>query len=684
MTKNFGFREVVFSLNCFIAAMLALWVAFRFDLKNPWWAMVTVYLTSQPLLTGALRAKAAYRLLGTLLGAIAMVVIVPNLVDAPELTTAAISLWVTFCLYGSLLDRTPRAYALVLSGYTAALIGFPSVLNPDGVFDTAIARAEEIMLGTVCAALVHSLIFPRSVLSVLLTKQNAVFADARRWIANGLTRDVAPSVDQEQRRIAADITELAILGLSLPYDTASQRPRQTVIRALDERLVGLLPLLSTIEDRIAFLRENAAMPDHVEKLLAEVAAWCTGQQTGDRMEAHRLRRACAAALPETGPASSWGDLMLVSLLARLNELIESWEECLELAALTDDPLAPQDRAMRAILKRRAAKPLHVDHGMAALSALSAGVAMMACSAFWIATAWPQGAAAVGLVAVVCSLFATFDDPTPVMSTFTIGVIASVPLAGLYQFGILPAIDGYTALVLCLAPTLIPIGILMAIPRYALVGLPLAVGLSLNLALQTSYTADMASFLNTATAVVIGSLTGLAVTKLMRAVGVETGAWRLLRAGWRDLAALADRTFQPTRAEWASRMLDRVGLLMPRLRRAGRDPELETADALRDLRTGVNMIGLREIARNLDERARNAMAPVFDGIAAHFYALARGRGDVPSTALLGYLDRLIGDILTTRSPSARHKGLAAAVGVRRNLYPDAPPYVGEPANRSDAA
>jgi uncharacterized membrane protein YccC len=684
VTKNFGFREVVFSLNCFIAAMLALWVAFRFDLKNPWWAMVTVYLTSQPLLTGALRAKAAYRLLGTLLGAIAMVVIVPNLVDAPELTTAAISLWVTFCLYGSLLDRTPRAYALVLSGYTAALIGFPSVLNPDGVFDTAIARAEEIMLGTVCAALVHSLIFPRSVLSVLLTKQNAVFADARRWIANGLTRDVAPSVDQEQRRIAADITELAILGLSLPYDTASQRPRQTVIRALDERLVGLLPLLSTIEDRIAFLRENAAMPDHVEKLLAEVAAWCTGQQTGDRMEAHRLRRACAAALPETGPASSWGDLMLVSLLARLNELIESWEECLELAALTDDPLAPQDRAMRAILKRRAAKPLHVDHGMAALSALSAGVAMMACSAFWIATAWPQGAAAVGLVAVVCSLFATFDDPTPVMSTFTIGVIASVPLAGLYQFGILPAIDGYTALVLCLAPTLIPIGILMAIPRYALVGLPLAVGLSLNLALQTSYTADMASFLNTATAVVIGSLTGLAVTKLMRAVGVETGAWRLLRAGWRDLAALADRTFQPTRAEWASRMLDRVGLLMPRLRRAERDPELETADALRDLRTGVNMIGLREIARNLDERARNAMAPVFDGIAAHFYALARGRGDVPSTALLGYLDRLIGDILTTRSPSARHKGLAAAVGVRRNLYPDAPPYVGEPANRSDAA
>jgi len=684
VTKSFGFRELIFSLNCFIAAMLALWVAFRFELKNPWWAMVTVYLTSQPLLTGTLRAKAVYRMIGTLIGAIAMVAIVPNLVDAPELTTAAISLWVAFCVYVSLLDRTPRAYALALSGYTAALIGFPSVLNPDGVFDTAIARAEEIMLGTVCAALVHSLIFPRSILSVLLAKQGVVLADARRWISKGLTQEVTPAAEQEQRRIAADVTELAILGVSLPYDTASQRPNQNVIRALDERLVALLPLLSTIEDRVAFLRRNAAMPDNVEKLLADVATWCGRQEAGDRKEAHRLRRACATALPEAGPASSWNDLMLINLLARLNELIESWQECLELAVLARDPRAPQDRVLHAILKQRAAKPLHRDHGMAALSALAACVAMLACSAFWIATAWPQGATAVGLVAVICSLFAAFDDPTPVMSTFTIGTIASIPLAGLYQFGILPAIDGYTALVLCLAPALVPIGILMAIPRYTVMGLALAVGLSLNLALQTSYNVDMASFLNTATAVVIGALTGIAVTKLMRTIGAETGARRVLRAGWRDLAALADRSFQPTRAEWASQMLDRVGLLMPRLARAGRDPELETADALRDLRTGVNVIELQEVMRNLNERAHDKMTRLLAGVAAHFRALAHGRRQLPAPVLLGYLDRLIGDILAMSSPSVRHKGLAAAVGLRRNLYPDAPAFAGEPASQDEVA
>jgi hypothetical protein len=132
------------------------------------------------------------------------------------------------------------------------------------------------------------------------------------------------------------------------------------------------------------------------------------------------------------------------------------------------------------------------------------------------------------------------------------------------------------------------------------------------------------------------------------------------------------------------MLDRVGLLMPRLSRAGRDPGLETADALLDLRTGVNLVELQEIARSLNERARDAMAPVFDALAAHYRALAHGRRRVPAPALLGYLDRLIGDILATSSPSARDKGLAAAAGLRRNLYPDAPPYAGKPASQSDVA
>ena len=96
LVRGIGIRPIIFSVNCYIATILALFISFSLDLKSPAWAMLTVYLTSQPL-SGALRGKAIYRVIGTFVGGAAMVAIVPNLVDAPELTTLAIILWVALC-----------------------------------------------------------------------------------------------------------------------------------------------------------------------------------------------------------------------------------------------------------------------------------------------------------------------------------------------------------------------------------------------------------------------------------------------------------------------------------------------------------------------------------------------------------------------------------------------------------
>src|SRR5271169_1784098 len=179
MIRGVYIRPIIFSVNCYIATILTMFIAFSLDLKSPGWAMTTVYLTSQPL-SGVLRAKAVYRVVGTFVGGAAMVAIVPNLVDAPELATLAIILWVALCVFVSLLDRTPRSYMFVLSGYTAALIGFPSVLAPAAVFDTAVSRVEEITLGVVCAAMVHSLIFPVTAFSASAESRPAPWATARR------------------------------------------------------------------------------------------------------------------------------------------------------------------------------------------------------------------------------------------------------------------------------------------------------------------------------------------------------------------------------------------------------------------------------------------------------------------------------------------------------------------------
>ncbi len=212
-----GWRDWAFALKTFAAAMLALFLAFWIDLPNPYWALGTVYITSQ-VLAGATRSKALYRVLGTLLGAVVTVALVPNLVNAPELLTLAIALWVAACLYFSLLDRTPRSYLMMLGGYTAALIGFPAVGDPGTMFDTAVARAEEITLGILCASLVNTIVLPQSVAPVITARLDLWLRDARGWVINVLGR-ARTGKDTQATRLKLASDAVAFDALATPCAT---------------------------------------------------------------------------------------------------------------------------------------------------------------------------------------------------------------------------------------------------------------------------------------------------------------------------------------------------------------------------------------------------------------------------------------------------------------------------------
>ena len=90
-------RDWLFSVKTLVAALLALGIGFAADLDRPYWAMATVYIASQPH-AGTTRAKAGYRLLGTLLGSAAALALVPALVAAPVLLSLALAGWVALCL----------------------------------------------------------------------------------------------------------------------------------------------------------------------------------------------------------------------------------------------------------------------------------------------------------------------------------------------------------------------------------------------------------------------------------------------------------------------------------------------------------------------------------------------------------------------------------------------------------
>lgn len=661
---------LIFSINSFIAAGLALLIGFSAGLPRPYWAMLTVYVVAQPL-TGALRSKALFRVLGTILGGCAAVALVPPLVNAPELLALALAAWVGLCLYLSLLDRTPRSYIFMLAGYTAAIIGFPTVDAPQAVFDTAVSRVEEIIIGILCATLVHSVFFPREVSAALDARVHGFLRDGRLWIADALTGRHGPREWRERHRLAGDVTELQVLATHLPFDTAALASRTRAVRALQDRLALLLPLVSGIDDRLTALREADAMPS-VLNASVDAAIAFVATPSADPAAAENIKAQLAAALSvvDAEHGEPWNRMLATSALVRLGEIVDCWRETLQLVAFLHDPSTGVPPHLDPIVRARARRPLHRDHGLATLSALALMAAVLSCCAFWIAADWPQGATAAMMAAVFSSFYATQDDPGPALMTFMRWTIISLPIAGLYLFLVLPRVSDFPMLLLALSPFYLMAGYLQGDPHQAPRAMPLLLGVTGALALQETFSADFESFVNGNLAQIAGIGAALIATRILRTLGAAFSAQRILKRGRRDLAALAEGRMEADRAAWTSLMLDRLGLIAPRLAMATPDADVSGAhDAMADLRVGLNVIILREIE---NERAVPGLRSVLDALAG---AYRDGRSTASDAALLARIDALIGT--TCRSDSAQDRAprfIAAMAGLRRTLFPAAPAFV----------
>jgi len=714
--------EMLFSLKSFGAAMLALFVASAAGLPRPFWAVLTTYVVAQPL-AGTVRSKALFRFCGTLIGAIATVLLVPGLSNAPELLVLALALWVGLCLFLSLQLRGPGSYVFMLAGYTAALIGFPAVELPLQVFELAVTRVEEIGIGILCATLVHSLVLPVGLAPTLLGLVDRTLRDTGRWFADLLepirrSAEDRRRVNLDRQQLAIDLTALRLLSAHLPFDTGALRWCAGPVGAMQDAVAALSPLLSAVDDRLEALAdaEGELAPDVLAVLalssqwLAQAGAFDASTQAGaartttSAESALATRQALRIALdalgnepsPVTAPEASattpaadsaadpyWRRSLRIALAVRLDELADGWQRCCALRDTVDRTLdgraAPQAR--NGGLGHRV---LHRDPGMALLSAIAAVLAICLCGAFWIATAWPSGAAAAMMAAVFCSFFATMDAPSPAITGFLKFTVYSMPLSLVYVL-VLPGVQDFGLLVLICAPSLLALGCLMARPSTAQPALIITFGVLGTLALHDTGSVDMASFLNSNLGQIVGISAAALVSRLVRTVGADWSARRIRRAVWRELREMAAAPRAESRhAAYAVRMVDRISLLAPRLAQGEPGQRDEHADGtLRDLRIGADIVTLQraravlpkeatgrllgDVARRFRERLRDDD----HGAATN----ARAAADPDSTALREDLQTLLAGLLPAHrdqpSPEQR-RAVAALVGLRRNLLPDAGP------------
>lgn len=649
------------------------------NLPNPYWAVGAVYIVAHPL-SGATTSKGIYRLIGTAIGGVVTIILVPNLVNSPELLTVAIGLWTGLCLGLSLLDRTPRSYAFMLAGYTVPIAGFAVVSVPNTTFDYTVGRVEEIAIGIICAALVSRLIFPRHSGTVLIARIDGWLRDSTQLAVVTIRgKGNSPEALRDRQRLAADAVELRALTTHVAYDTSAIRGVGARLHILQQRMIALLPIVSSLHDVLA-LRPPADGPNGwdpaVQQLLDEACAWLESEKPLDEARRAILLRLINEVETHNSNAVEWHDLLPFNIAARVRDLVQIVSDCYTLRQDIESGSHHVLRWRRYDIPGNV-RPMHKDYGMALLSGFSAFFATCVGTGIWIVTGWPQGGVAAMMATIFCCIFATMDDPVPSIRKFGLLLPIVIVASFIFEFGLLPLIDGFVPLMLALGLFFVPAGVLLARPATFLLGLVLCLNLPTMILLQQHQSYDFASFANSNLATVIGIVIAACVTSIVRSVGAEWSAQRLLRAGWIDIARVAHSAKGRVRRHEMNklllRMMDRIGLIVPRLATM---PTVDTTrvDLLRDLRNGMNTIDLQQYKNKLPADSRQAVENVLSGIESHYRGLSRNRPTkLSEETLLKTIDQAIAAIIGDGTTVSAIRPRRALVALRFGLFPGAKPF-----------
>lgn len=635
--RTLTWREVVFSLKSFAAAMLALFIAFRLDLSEPMWSVTTVYVVSQPL-AGMVLSKSIYRVIGTVIGALASLAFIALFSDSRELFCLALALWMglgtAITVY---LRDAPQAYIGMLAGYSAAIIGLAVALEPQSAFDIAVARCLEITLGIVCATLVHHLVFAQRAGDALRKALQETLPNMARWAGDALRGQQSEAQGLiDRRRILSAVVALDRLRVFAMFDTPPLKVFDPAIRQIEGKLLSLLAILMSVYDRFAALtRERPTLAAELRPLLERAAqhmAASAGANTPDDAsiegdEEAVLRAEIAAHIPAVEALQRDRFAFLVrSILLRLTDVVDLWRDAVWLRThissgtpLPGDPAAPAFRPYR-------------DLSAALIDGAVTMVAVIAASAFWILSAWPSGPTAVTFTAIICAITGGRDDPGVVSINFLRMSLFGALVAAVYVFAVLPPLTGFVPLVAALAPFYLFCGLLLANPSTVQVVMPLIFTGGGLMAITNRMVYDFEGFLNNALGYIVGIGMGVVALHLLRPRGTRRAVKRLLRGLFRDLANVCQAD-DLDRAGFESRMFDRINALFARLDPMVAEDRVVIQGGLAGLRIGLNAIALRTWLPELPTAAAAPIESALATLASHFLELARGRGrPVPSSVL----------------------------------------------------
>jgi uncharacterized membrane protein YccC len=521
-----------------LSALLALLIAFTFNLDQPKWAMLTVFIVAQPR-SGLVLAKSCYRIIGTLVGASLALLLVALFAQERVLFLGALAIWVGLCTFASQYARNFTAYGFVLCGYTVAIVGIPGALDPVNAFYIAEARVTEISLGIIVTAAISHLFFPLSLTDPLREKTE----ETRSLLAQYV---VAICAGRDEGRVRAmmlsRISAIEKLRASAVFEDRAIRRRGDAFYLLNAACMRVICTGQGLGQRLAALQPNNPGGDDAENAIGQAMAaiddWSKAttapkdltEKLGLARRTLALEQQRCVGVP--GPENEATSRLLV--MARMDELLASIIDYSAAYRLGDRGTGP--------LKHQSGPKAFHDPEQAVWAGARAALGVLLASTFWIIADWPSGATATILSSVVVARLATMERAATVAIAGAI-IFSLVPIPGFILIEVLlPGASGFEMFALIIGPAIFLCALLMGdetSPLKFLVGFLCGLFIPSVGGFQDHISYDAIGFINTSIAVVFAVTVGAVLFAVVAPETPQAARKKFVRAARRIFARLAD-------------------------------------------------------------------------------------------------------------------------------------------------
>jgi uncharacterized membrane protein YccC len=541
----------IFVAKAALALYTAAWLAMWLQLEQPYTTLITTALLMHRQ-SGMVLAKSFYRGVGTIAGSLFGLVLLSLFPQQPVLFLLSLSLWVGLCTGGATLYRNFMAYGFVLAGYTAAIVTLPMIATPLQVFDTAVMRVSEVLLGIAVAGVVSDLVLPQRLRDTLRGAARAQFAHfidfARDSMLGAIPRD---RMEQAYLRFVRAAVELENMRAAVIFEDPEAHARSSRMRLLNQHYMAATGTFQSTHHLIERLRRGGgrAAGDALIALYQPISRALSpepAQRHDPAVLAARLQESAAQLPPLAArlraplpPAARTEFDTGAALLARFAEELRDF-------ALVEVSLrTPRLRGNVEKVQFRRGN----DYLGAWLAMLRTFLTMSVLSAFWLASGWPHGTSAMLIATIFAGLLAT--APAPVTAAFRTLLAQGAGMAASFYvtFRLLPQSEGMAMFVLATLPFLIPGFYLQSRPAVATMGVGYCIGFIFSMMLRNAMTYDVTFFLNEVIAQLAGFalsavafmvLPGLAGTGWQRTRQLRQLRRQVVRAATEPLAGLVHR------------------------------------------------------------------------------------------------------------------------------------------------